>query len=47
VAATLLALLINAAVTGGLSMPHHRYQSRLMWVPPFVLLLALPGTRRA
>lgn len=47
VAATLLALLINAAVTGGLSTPHHRYQSRVMWLPTFVLLLARPGAGRA
>ena len=40
--ATLLALLINAVVTGGLSTPHDRYQSRLMWLPTFVLLIARP-----
>jgi hypothetical protein len=40
--ATLLALLINAVVTGGLSTPHDRYQSRLMWLPMFVLLIARP-----
>ena len=46
-AATLLALLINAAITGGLSTPHHRYQSRLIWLPTFVLLLTPAGIRRA
>lgn len=40
--ATLLALLISAVVTGGLSTPHDRYQSRLMWLPPFVLLVSRP-----
>jgi drug/metabolite transporter superfamily protein YnfA len=32
-AAVLLALLANAAITGGLSGPHDRYQSRIMWLP--------------
>src|ERR1700744_6007366 len=35
-AAVLLALLVNAAITGGLSGPHDRYQSRIMWLPPLV-----------
>jgi hypothetical protein len=42
--ATLLALLINAVVTGGLSTPNDRYQSRLMWLPPFVLVTAGLGS---
>ena len=46
-ATTVLALLVNAAVTGGLSMPHDRYQSRIMWLPPLVLLLYRPGLRAA
>jgi hypothetical protein len=46
-AATVLALLVNAAVTGGLSMPHDRYQSRIMWLPALVLLLSLPRLRAA
>jgi hypothetical protein len=46
-AATVLALLVNAAVTGGLSMPHDRYQSRIIWLPPLVLLLSLPRIRPA
>jgi len=29
-----LALLVNAAVTGGLSKPHDRYQARLIWLLP-------------
>ena len=39
--AVLLALLGNAAITGGLSTPHDRYQSRVMWLPPLVALLGL------
>jgi hypothetical protein len=38
--AVLLALLGNAAITGGLSGPHDRYQSRIMWLPPLIALLA-------
>jgi hypothetical protein len=38
--AILLALLGNAAITGGLSGPHDRYQSRIMWLPPALALLA-------
>ncbi|MEJ0015266.1 MAG: hypothetical protein WDN25_01635 [Acetobacteraceae bacterium] len=45
-AAVLLALLVNAAVTGGLSGPHDRYQSRIMWLPPLVALLAAASLRR-
>ena len=45
VAAVLLALLVNALVTGGLSGPHARYQSRMMWLPGLVALLAAPGLR--
>ena len=40
-------LLMNAAITGALSMPHDRYQSRIMWLPPLVLLLSTPRTRAA
>jgi hypothetical protein len=36
----LLALLGNAAITGGLSGPHDRYQSRIMWLAPLTALLA-------
>ena len=34
--AVLVALPVNAAVTGALSAPHDRYQARLMWLPAFV-----------
>ena len=49
--AVLLALLGNAVITGGLSGPHDRYQSRIMWLPPAFALLATvslvrSGTRR-
>lgn len=37
--AVLVALLGNAAITGGLSGPHDRYQSRVMWLPSFVLAM--------
>ncbi len=40
-AAVLLAVLVNALVTGGLSGPHARYQSRVMWLPTLAALLAL------
>jgi hypothetical protein len=45
-AATLLALPVNAAVVGGLSVPHHRYQSRVKRLPSSVLLPARPNTRQ-
>jgi hypothetical protein len=32
----LLALPFSAAITGGLSAPHDRYQARIMWLPSFV-----------
>jgi hypothetical protein len=38
--AVLSALLAGAAITGGLSMPHDRYQSRLMCLPPLIGPLA-------
>ena len=40
IAAVLFAVLANAAITGGLSAPHDRYQSRIMWLPPLIALLA-------
>lgn len=43
VVAVLLGLLANAAITGGISGPHERYQSRVIWLPAAVGLLALPG----
>jgi hypothetical protein len=39
-AGALLAVLGNAAVTGALSKPHHRYQARIVWLLPAVVLLA-------
>lgn len=45
VAATLLALIVNAAITGGLSGPHDRYQSRIMWLPPLVAIIAVASER--
>jgi hypothetical protein len=47
-AAALLTVLVNAAVTGCLSGPHDRYQSRVMWLPLAIALPALPAvlTRR-
>ena len=44
-AAVLLALLANAAITGGLSGPHDRYQSRIMWLPPLVAVLGIASLR--
>jgi len=40
-ALVLLALIGNAIICGTFSNPHDRYQSRLIWLPAFVLLLAL------
>ena len=37
----LIALLVNAAVYGGLSAPVDRYQSRLAWLIPALLALDL------
>jgi hypothetical protein len=38
--AVLLALPVSAAITGGLSGPHDRYQARIMWLPPFVAMVS-------
>jgi hypothetical protein len=48
-AAALFAVLVNAAVTGCLSGPHDRYQSRIMGRPRAIALPALPAVlaRRA
>ena len=43
--AVFLAVLGNAVITGGLSTPHDRYQSRVVWLPAAMVLLALPGGR--
>lgn len=42
-AIVLLALIGNAAICGAFSNPHDRYQSRLVWLAPFALTLALLG----
>ena len=42
----LLVLPASAIITGGLSTPHDRYQSRIMWLPPFVAALAIASMRR-
>src|SRR5262249_7364627 len=44
---TLVALVANAAIAGGLSGPQDRYQSRIMWLPPFVAALAIAAIRPA
>ncbi len=40
-----LALVVNAVVTGGLSGPHDRYQSRLIWLVVLTALAAVADTR--
>jgi hypothetical protein len=42
----LSALIGNAVICGVLSGPHDRYQSRLIWIVPFAVLLAEPFGRR-
>ncbi len=44
--AVLIALPLSAAITGGLSTPHDRYQSRIMWLPPFIAAVSLASLRR-
>lgn len=44
--AVLLALPLSAAITGGLSMPHDRYQSRIMWLPPFAAVVGIAALCR-
>jgi hypothetical protein len=44
--AVLLALPVSAAITGALSAPHDRYQSRIMWLPPFIAVVSLMSLRR-
>jgi hypothetical protein len=39
----LLVLPVNALITGGLSGPHDRYQSRVTWLPPLLGALAIVG----
>lgn len=40
-ATVLLALALNAAITGALSGPHDRYQARIVWLAPYAALLGL------
>jgi hypothetical protein len=42
-ALVLLVLPINALIAGGLSGPHDRYQSRVMWLPSLLAALAIPA----
>jgi hypothetical protein len=39
------ALIINAVICGALSNPHDRYQSRLAWLAPLVVVIAALGWR--
>ena len=41
-AVALLALPLSAAITGGLSAPHDRYQSRIVWLPAAMAFLSVP-----
>ena len=45
VCAVLMGIVANAFICGGLSGPHDRYQSRVMWLPGVVAALALAGRR--
>jgi len=46
-ALVLLGLIGNAVICGTFSNPHDRYQSRIIWLPSLVLLLAVTRDRRA
>jgi len=46
-ALVLLGLIGNAIICGTFSNPHDRYQSRVIWLPTLVLLLAVARDRRA
>jgi hypothetical protein len=46
-ALVLLGLIGNAIICGTFSNPHDRYQSRIIWLPTLVLLLAIARDRRA
>jgi hypothetical protein len=46
-ALVLLGLIGNAIICGTFSNPHDRYQSRVVWLPSLVLLLAVTKDRRA
>jgi hypothetical protein len=45
-AIALMALPLSAAITGGLSTPHDRYQSRIVWLPAAVVFLTVPALLR-
>jgi hypothetical protein len=45
-ALALLTLPISAAITGGLSAPFDRYQSRIVWLPAVMALLSVPALAR-
>ena len=45
-AASLAVLPVSAAITGGLSTPHDRYQSRVVWLPAMIAFLTVPALRR-
>jgi hypothetical protein len=44
--AVLVVLPLSAAITGGLSAPHDRYQARIMWLPPFAAGVGFAARRR-
>ncbi len=44
--AVLAALPLSAAITGALSTPHDRYQSRIMWLAPFAATVSLAALLR-
>ncbi len=45
-AMSLLVQPVSAAITGALSTPHDRYQSRIVWLPACMAFLALPALFR-
>ncbi len=45
-ALSLLTLPLSAAITGALSTPHDRYQSRIVWLPALMALLTIPALLR-
>jgi hypothetical protein len=46
IAATSASLVVNALITGGLSDVHDRYQSRIVWLAPFMLIALAVRWRR-
>jgi hypothetical protein len=44
---SLLTLPVSATVTGGLSGPHDRYQSRIVWLPAAMTFLSVPSLLQA